>query len=100
MIASRATPARLPGLPDQPQQGLGLRGLEPKEQGHRAPDEVGLRLSAPAGQPLQRAVLVLGQENLDASHQVCNLDKNIHTLHLVVNRTSPAGGAPSLGGLG
>ncbi len=75
MIASPATPARLPGLPDQPQQGLGLRGLEPKEQGHRAPHEVGFRLSAPAGQPLQRAILILRQENLDASHQMCNLTK-------------------------
>lgn len=75
-------------------------GLEPKEQSHRAAHEVGLRLSAPAGQPLQRAILVLGQENLHASHQMCNLDKNIHTLRLVVNETVPAGWAPSPGGLG
>src|SRR5262249_19222212 len=41
--------------------------------------EVGLRLSAPAGQPLQCAVFVLGEENLDASHVVCNLKTEIHT---------------------
>src|SRR5262249_58215909 len=64
VIASPAALARFARLPDQPQQGLALHRLEPEQQAHRAAHEVGLRLSAPAGQPLQCAVFVLGEENL------------------------------------
>src|SRR2546425_5672823 len=56
IVGPRPTPRACPArLPDQPEQGLVLLGLDPEEQGHGTAHQTRLRLAARAGEPLERS---------------------------------------------
>jgi hypothetical protein len=68
MAARPTMSGRFTRLPNQPEQRLALISFEAKQKSHCPANEARLRLPSSACQLLERAVLVVGEGNLNTGH--------------------------------